>query len=86
MVRGHNGIGQTPHINLWIVAGGINIKLNIRLYFDDNANSADPGLALIEQAHCRRTLIARRRLRGGKPLYRFDICLQGDGETVFLDI
>ena len=34
----------------------------------------------------RPTLIAARELRNGKPVYRFDIRLQGEGETVFLDI
>ena len=43
-------------------------------------------LNLIEQADRRGTLIARRELRDGTPVYRFDIRLQGEGETVFLDI
>jgi protocatechuate 3,4-dioxygenase alpha subunit len=79
---------MAPHISLWIVARGINIGLSTRLYFSDEtaANAADPVLALIEQVHRRQTLIASLSLRDGKPLYRFDIRLQGDGETVFLDI
>ncbi len=32
------------------------------------------------------TLVAKRSLRDGKPVYRFDIRLQGDGETVFFDV
>jgi protocatechuate 3,4-dioxygenase alpha subunit len=31
-------------------------------------------------------LIAQRSLRDGKPVYRFDIRLQGEAETVFFDI
>ena len=34
----------------------------------------------------RDTLVARREVRDGKPVYRFDIILQGDNETVFFDI
>jgi protocatechuate 3,4-dioxygenase, alpha subunit len=32
------------------------------------------------------TMLARRSLRDGKPVYRFDIRLGGDNETVFLDV
>lgn len=82
-VMGRNGRPMAPHISFWIVARGINIGLNTRMYFEDEDNSADPVLNLIEQPPRRETLLAR----GVKPgLYRFDIRLQGDGETVFLDI
>ena len=74
---------QAPHISVWIVARGINIGLQTRLYFDDEDNSADPVLTLIEQPPRRDTLIARHTSPG---TYRFDIRLQGDGETVFLDV
>lgn len=84
VVMGRNGRPMAPHLNLWLVARGINTGLNTRMYFGDEtaANDADPVLNLIEQAHRRETLIARPEANG----YRFDICLQGDGETVFLDI
>ena len=77
-----------PHINLWIVARGINIGLNTRLYFSDEeaANAADPVLNLIEQPVRRSTLIARRSDRGGKVVYTFTINLQGPDETVFFDV
>jgi protocatechuate 3,4-dioxygenase alpha subunit len=87
-VAGRDGRLMAPHISLWIVARGINIGLSTRLYFSDEtaANAADPVLALIEQVHRRQTLIASLSLRDGKPFYRFDIRLQGEGETVFIDI
>jgi len=87
-VVGRSGRMMAPHLNLWLVARGINIGLNTRMYFGDEteANAGDPILNLIEQADRRRTLIAQRDLRDGKPVYRFDIRLQGEGETVFLDI
>lgn len=82
-VMGRNGRPMAPHISFWIVARGINIGLNTRMYFEDENNSADPVLNLVEQALRRETLLARKMKPG---LYRFDIRLQGDGETVFLDI
>ena len=48
---------------------------------EDNAN--DPLLIRIEQRPRVNTLIAKKT---GDGKYRFDIRLQGEGETVFLDI
>jgi protocatechuate 3,4-dioxygenase alpha subunit len=87
--RGHQGLRpMAPHLNLWIVARGINIGLSTRMYFGDEetANAKDAVLNLVEQAGRRDTLIARRTERNGKPVYRFDIRLQGERETVFFDI
>ena len=83
-VVGRNARMMAPHLNLWIVARGINVGLNTRMYFGDEteANAADPVLNLIEQVDRRATLIAKRE--GGT--YRFDIRLQGEGETVFFDV
>jgi protocatechuate 3,4-dioxygenase alpha subunit len=75
-------------VNLWIVARGINIGLNTRMYFSDEtaANAADPVLNLIEWEVRRNTLIGQREERSGKRIYRFDIHLQGPQETVFFDV
>ena len=88
VVQGRKGRPMAPHINLWIVAHGINLGLNTRLYFSDEAeaNAKDPVLNLIEWEVRRKTLIAQRETRDGKVIYRFDIRLQGEGETVFFDI
>jgi protocatechuate 3,4-dioxygenase alpha subunit len=88
LVMGRNGQMMAPHINLWIVARGINVGLNTRLYFDDEAeaNAADPVINVIEWEKRRKTLIAKRSERDGQAVYRFDIHLQGDDETVFFDI
>lgn len=85
---GRNGAVQAPHINLWIVARGINLGLNTRIYFEDetDANAADPVLNLIEWERRRTTLIAKRTQRDGMVVYRFDVQLQGQDETVFFDI
>ena len=85
---GRRGRPMAPHINFWIVARGINIGLNTRMYFGDEAkaNADDPVINLIEWEVRRKTLIAERQDRDGQIVYRFDIRLQGDGETVFFDI
>ena len=75
---------QAPHVSLWIVARGINLGLNTRMYFSDEAgaNAADPILLRIEHRTRVPTLIGTRTGDG----YRFDINLQGPDETVFFDI
>ena len=75
--------GQAPHIALWIVARGINTGLQTRIYFADEDNDGDPVLSRIEQRHRVETLIAKKT---GDAAYRFDIHLQGQKETVFLDM
>lgn len=73
---------QAPHITLWIVARGINTGLHTRIYFEGEAsNENDPILkAAGERAE---TLVAKRDADG---IYVFDIHLQGENETVFLDM
>ena len=75
---------QAPHVSLWIVARGINLGLNTRMYFSDEeeANAADPVLRRIEHRGRIPTLIGTRQGN----VYRFDIHLQGAQETVFFDI
>jgi protocatechuate 3,4-dioxygenase, alpha subunit len=88
VVGRHGHKKMAPHISLWIVSRGINIGLSTRLYFEDEAeaNAEDPVLRIIEQAERRKTLIARKEVRGGVPTYILDIRLQGENETVFFDI
>ena len=73
-----------PHVNLWLVARGINIGLNTRLYFEDEAiaNADDSVFMSVIPRGRRDTLLARTTENG----YRFDIYLQGDAETVFFDV
>lgn len=80
-----DGRMQAPHLSLLIFARGINIHLHTRMYFPEKEteNAADPLLNRIEQAHRRQTLAAEKKRDG---LYRFVIRLQGDRETVFLDM
>lgn len=87
-VIGRDGRVMAPHLNLWIVARGINIGLNTRMYFSDEqaANETDPVLNLIEWEVRRNTLIGKREQRGNEVVYTFDIYLQGERETVFFDV
>ena len=75
---------MAPHITFWIVARGINIGLQTRMYFADEAeaNAEDPLLARIEHRSRVPTLVAER----DGDTYRFDIHLHGEKETVFFDI
>ena len=84
-VTGRMGRVQAPHLNLWIVSRGINIGLNTRMYFpeDGTLQADDPVLGSIEQRQRVATLIAVKTAPGH---YRFDIRLQGEAETVFMDI
>ena len=88
VVIGRNGRFMAPHINVWVVARGINLGLNTRLYFSDEAeaNAKDAVLNTIEWEARRATLVAQRSEKDGAVVYRFDIRLQGEGETVFFDI
>lgn len=84
----HSGQPMAPHISLSIFARGVNVHLQTRIYFDDEseANARCPVLSRIESPTRRQTLIASREADTGERVrYRFDIRLQGDGETVFFD-
>lgn len=64
-------------------ARGLLVHLFTRIYLpgDDAALAADPLLRRVDPAR-RDTLVATREASG---TYRFDIRLQGEGETVFLE-
>jgi protocatechuate 3,4-dioxygenase alpha subunit len=79
-----DGKPQAPHIVLAVFGRGMLRHLYTRIYFGDDAgNAADPVLALVP-ADRRATLTAVRE--AGKPVYRLDLHLQGDNETVFFDV
>lgn len=75
---------RAPVLHLWIVARGINTGLHTVMYFPDEPLTADdPVLAAVSPANRKDTLIAACTAPGQ---YRFDIRLQGRGETVFFDV
>ncbi|MFN8579589.1 MAG: protocatechuate 3,4-dioxygenase subunit alpha [Gemmatimonadaceae bacterium] len=76
---------QAPHISIAVHARGLLNHLFTRAYFaDDVANAVDPVLLRVP-ADRRATLMAHRSTTDDRAVYRFDIILQGAGETVFLD-
>jgi protocatechuate 3,4-dioxygenase alpha subunit len=79
-----DGRPQAPHIDVSVFARGLLHRLVTRIYFPDEveANAADPLLCSIADPAARATLIAREDVDG----LRFDIRLQGEGETCFLQI
>ena len=82
-VPGPNGATQAPHIDVSVFARGMLHRCVTRIYFADeeHANAMDPVLARVP-ADRRATLLAHP-VEGG---YRFDIRLQGPGETVFFAV
>ncbi|AXT46688.1 MULTISPECIES: protocatechuate 3,4-dioxygenase subunit alpha [Chromobacterium] len=87
-VMGRDGRWMAPHINVWLVARGINLGLHTRIYFADEAeaNAADPVLNLIDGEARRQTLLALPDSSSDGLAYRFDIHLQGERETVFFEL
>ncbi|MGP4017024.1 protocatechuate 3,4-dioxygenase subunit alpha [Saccharopolyspora sp. 5N708] len=77
------GATEAPHIDVTVLARGMLNRVVTRVYFPDEeqANAADPVLSEVDSAR-RGTLLATADERG----YRFDIRLQGDGETVFFAV
>ncbi|MCX4809286.1 protocatechuate 3,4-dioxygenase subunit alpha [Streptomyces sp. NBC_01239] len=76
--------GQSaPYLSACVFARGLLVHLFTRIYLpgDEPTLTADPLLSGLDPAR-RDTLIARDEGRG---TYRFDIRLQGEGETVFLE-
>jgi protocatechuate 3,4-dioxygenase, alpha subunit len=81
-----DGKPQAPHILLAVFARGMLLHLYTRIYFSgEAANATDPVLALVPVDR-RATLIAQQANCTGNAVYRFDICLQGDDETVFFEV
>lgn len=78
-----DGRPQAPHIVVGVFARGLLKRLVTRLYFPDEAeaNLADPVLSGLDDGE-RATLVAHEADGG----LRFDIRLQGDGQTTFFAV
>lgn len=75
------GEPQAPHLELLVFARGMLRPVRTRCYFPDDsaANALDPVLSAIDERR-RETLVGRAC---GPGRFRFDVVLQGEGETVF---
>ncbi|KAA9165747.1 protocatechuate 3,4-dioxygenase subunit alpha [Amycolatopsis acidicola] len=82
-IPGTGGRMQAPHIDVSVFGRGMLDRVVTRIYFPENteANAADQVLASVPEER-RHTLIATKTEDG----YRFDVRLQGEGETVFFDV
>jgi protocatechuate 3,4-dioxygenase alpha subunit len=67
-----DGLWQVPLISVWIVARGINVGLQMRICFSDEAeaNAEGPILSRLEHQMRVPTLIAQKQDDGS---YRFDV-------------
>ena len=78
--------GNAPFINLHLFARGLLLHTQTRVYFaDEVANGTDPVLLSVSVER-RATLLALLEEKGEIPVYRFDIHLQGEQETVFFEL
>ena len=82
-VPGLDGELQAPHLLLDILARGILTRLVTRVYFDDEPSNSTDAILQLVPAERRATLVAQL---SADDTYRFDLVLQGDGETVFFDV
>jgi protocatechuate 3,4-dioxygenase alpha subunit len=73
---------QAPHIAVGVLGRGLMKRLVTRLYFDDEPSNAEDPILALAPVERRDTLIAHR----AGAVWRFDIHLQGERETVFFDI
>ncbi|MFI2374730.1 protocatechuate 3,4-dioxygenase subunit alpha [Streptomyces sp. NPDC018964] len=75
--------GNAPYLSVCVFARGLLVHLFTRIYLpgDEAALAADPLLSRLDAGR-RDTLVAGEE---GVGAYRFDIRLQGEGETVFLE-
>ncbi|MBO6783757.1 MAG: protocatechuate 3,4-dioxygenase subunit alpha [Alphaproteobacteria bacterium] len=78
---------QAPHLNVIVLMRGMLLHAYTRIYFSDeeDMNAADPVLGSVPEDR-RDTLIAKRDVEMPGTVYRFDIHMQGDRETVFFDV
>ncbi|GAA2604633.1 MULTISPECIES: protocatechuate 3,4-dioxygenase subunit alpha [Streptomyces] len=74
---------SAPYVSVCVFARGLLVHLFTRIYLpgDEATLAADPLLARVPDGR-RDTLVAADE---GHGTYRFDIRLQGEGETVFLE-
>lgn len=83
-VPGLGNATQAPHITVTLFARGLMKHVVTRAYFEGEAlNATDPVLAMVEDPARRATLVAKPQ---GDGVWTLDIVLQGEGETVFLDV
>lgn len=74
---------QAPHLSVSVLGRGLLNRLHTRVYFADQAANAQDSVLALVPSDRRGTLVATLETPGK---YRFDIRLQGTGETVFFQV
>ncbi len=77
---------QASHICVTLFARGLLNHLFTRIYFADDAATAEDPLLQHVPSERQKTLLAQPLAGNPHPSYRFDIVLQGAGETVFFNL
>jgi protocatechuate 3,4-dioxygenase alpha subunit len=77
---------QAPHLLLLILGRGLLDHLVTRAYLTEGPIPNDPVLEQVPVARRPTLLAVRDGSLGGRPRYRFDIRLCGEGETVFFAV
>ncbi len=78
--------GEAPYISVVVFMRGLLLHARTRIYFDDEpANRHDAVFSSLPEDR-RGTLLARREGSADYAVYRFDIHMRGERETVFFQL
>lgn len=83
-VQNVDGSLQSPHISFSISSRGINMNLNTRMYFEGDNLLKDPLLSLIKKSNNDVSSLIASKIDDIS--FIFNIYLQGNKETIFLDV
>jgi protocatechuate 3,4-dioxygenase alpha subunit len=81
-VTAADGDTQAPHVLVSVMARGVMARCWTRLYFEGEPRNDTDAILQRVPAERRQTLVARRV---GDSVYKFNVVLQGENETVFFD-
>jgi protocatechuate 3,4-dioxygenase alpha subunit len=84
-VAGPENLLQAPHLVVLVFMRGLLRHLVTRMYFPDDAANASDAILQLVPAERQHTLIAKRE-NAGEATFEWNICMQGDDETVFFDV
>jgi protocatechuate 3,4-dioxygenase alpha subunit len=83
-VHGADGKPHAPHLQICVFMRGLLKHLVTRVYFpEEPLNASDPVLQLVPESR-RETLVAHQASQNQSTL-EWNVCLQGEHETVFFD-
>ena len=86
-VPGRGNAWQAPHINVALFARGLLRHLYTRIYSADDPAQRGRSAAVVDRGRkAARHLAGPAGEPGEPPVWRFDIVLQGENETAFLDV